>query len=408
MSTFDSSAYSDILRNARLASEALGCASTWHNHLAQLDTRPARTPMDQWKHDAATRNAMLGHVDLSSDILRHAHTQLSQFDASPARAIIDQLQHDEAARNAMLGHADLLTRFDGLGDLVRTHDSLFVKQLITPSAIAFGQEQAGVAQNLALPSALESFRTPFDLLSSKLMMLDLLGIRNMEPHLEAFTRASAFSDLISQSLRVDRDFMAASNAFALSSMPTLDTLAGYRSFLDAAGLGLPRWPKFRLLSWAEKRRRFKARLQGKAETPHIRKAKSLVHRYELTLREVLDAAMAATYGEDWAEARLPLCGCKDLLGRWKKRGGDVLDHADYAHYARIMSNPEHFAAIFEAGFDDPHALAALLDDAGRLRAASHHAHEFTPSDLRDLRITWRTIETGLLAFTADYEVEAWG
>jgi hypothetical protein len=162
-----------------------------------------------------------------------------------------------------------------------------------------------------------------------------------------------------------------------------------------------------LLTTAEKRRRFKARLQGRAEPAHVRKAKSLVHRYELTLRDILDAVMADTYGEDWPDSRLPLCDCKDLLGRWRKRGGDVLDHADYAHYARMMSHPEHFEAIFEAGFDDPQALAMLLEDAGRLRAASHHARAFTPKDLRDLRVTWRTIEAGLLAFTADFEVEAW-
>jgi hypothetical protein len=34
-------------------------------------------------------------------------------------------------------------------------------------------------------------------------------------------------------------------------------------------------------------------------------------------------------------------------------------------------------------------------DAARLRAASHHARAFTPEDLRDLRVTWRTIEAGL-------------
>ncbi|MFC0194728.1 hypothetical protein, partial [Aureimonas pseudogalii] len=92
---------------------------------------------------------------------------------------------------------------------------------------------------------------------------------------------------------------------------------------------------------------------------------------------------------------------------WRKRGGDVLDHADYAHYARIMSNPEHFEVVFEAGFDDPAALAALLHDAGRLRAASHHARAFTLEDLRDLRVIWKTIETGLIAFVSDYEVESW-
>ena len=85
----------------------------------------------------------------------------------------------------------------------------------------------------------------------------------------------------------------------------------------------------------------------------------------------------------------------------------MLDHADYAHYARIMNYPQHFNAIFNAGFDDPNALAGLLNNAGRLRAASHHARSFTQDDLRDLRLTWRTLSAGLLALTVDYEIEAW-
>ena len=131
-------------------------------------------------------------------------------------------------------------------------------------------------------------------------------------------------------------------------------------------------------------------------------AKSLVHRYEFTMREILDDAMAEAYGENWREERLPLCDCKDRLGRWKKRGGDVLDHADYVHYARIISHPEHFDAVFQAGFDDPQESYDLLAKAGTLRARSHHPHKFNLEDLRDLRLTWRSIETGLIALEGDY------
>lgn len=323
------------------------------------------------------------------------------------KKLIEQWQSAEEAHKTLLGQMDLLQRYGGASDILRMRDDLLLKQLITPSSIAFALEQARIAQSIALPPVLEQFRTPIEPLSSKLLGLDVLGVGHSAHHLEAFTRTSAVSDLIDHSLRVDRDLLAARQAFILSSMPAFETLAAYRGFLDAAGLALPRWPKLRLLTMADKRRRFKARLQSRAEPPHVKKAKSLVHRYELTLRDILDTLMADTYGQDWAETRLPLCECTDLLGRWRKRGGDVLDHADYTHYARIMSHREHFSAIFEAGFDDPQALATLLNDAGRLRAASHHARPFTPEDLRDLRVTWRTIEAGLLAFTADYEVEGW-
>jgi hypothetical protein len=354
--------YSYVFRGARLVSEAIADPSAWREPLA---------------------------------LIKEASVQ----------RLAEQLRRDEDARKALFDHADLLAPFRKVSDVVRACDDLFAKQLISPSAIAFAQTQARLAQSVALPPVLEQYRTATEPLSVKLLALDVLGVGHMERHLEAFTQTSAVSDLIGQSQRVDSDLLSATRAFSLSSVPAFETLAGYRSFLDAAGLSLPRWPKFRLLTAAEKRRRFKARLQRKAEPPHFKKAKSLVHRYELMLREILDAVMADRYGEDWAEVRLPLCGCKGLLGRWRNGGGDVLDHADYAHYAQIMSHPEHFSAIFEVGFDDPKALAALLNAAGRLRAASHHARAFTPEDLRELRVIWRTIETGLLAFTADFEVE---
>lgn len=105
-----------------------------------------------------------------------------------------------------------------------------------------------------------------------------------------------------------------------------------------------------------------------------------------------------TYGEDWAEERLPLCGCEGLLGRWRSGGGDfVLEYADYHHYKKIMGHPEHFAELFEAGFEDREALIGLIEKAGNLRAPSHHARPFTTEDLRDLRTTWRLLEKGLAA-----------
>ena len=53
-------------------------------------------------------------------------------------------------------------------------------------------------------------------------------------------------------------------------------------------------------------------------------------------------------------------------------------------------------------------LRDLIGRAGRLRAASHHPHHFTPEDLRELRLTWRTIEAGLAALVDDFEIDSWG
>jgi len=343
-----------------------------------------------------------GHFDSIRD-------QMRQWESGPAREMMALVRRDEEMRRLAFPHNELLGRFHELSATLQLQRRLEEerKLLLQPSLLERANEIASLAQRFPLPSALDAFRTPNDLLATKLGALPDFDWAHRADHLAAFNHASAISDLVGQSFRVDAELLAATQAFAASRIPAFDSLADYRQFLDAAGMVLPRWPRVRLLTAAEKRRRFKAKLKVNLEPPHVKRAKSLVHRYELTLREILDSVMADTYGEDWAEARLPLCGCNDLLGKWKKRGGDVLDHADYAHYERIMSHPEHFEAVFEAGFDDPTALAELMKQAGRLRAASHHPHKFTREDLRDLRLTWRTIESGLLAFTPDYEVEVW-
>ena len=336
--------------------------------------------------------------------------QIRAWQENPIHRLAEQVRRDEERHAAFARNAGLLERFESLSEQMRIGRGLGWESRLGIDAGVFEriQQTAKMAQSLELPSALDRFRTSPELLSAKLLHLPDFDWMRRPGYMDAFNRASALSDLVGQSVGVRLELREAALAFSAGGIPSFESLAGYRQFLDAAGLSLSRWPKLRLLTAAEKRRRFKTNLKRKTEPPHVKRAKSLVHRYELTLREILDAVMADTYGEEWAEQRLPLCDCKDLLGKWRKRGGEVLDHADYAHYERIMGHPEHFEAVFEAGFDDPQALAELMRRAGRLRAASHHGREFTPEDLRDLRVTWLTIESGLLAFTPDYEVESWG
>src|ERR1019366_5532334 len=235
---------------------------------------------------------------------------------------------------------------------------------LSPSIIDQARDMAKLAQSLPLSIALEQFRTPPELLAYKLLNVHDFEFMQQPTYLAAFNHAYAMSDFISQSARIDRALRDATHALTLAGIPNFETLAAYRHFLDAASLTLPRWPRMRLLTAAEKRRQVRTRLKKNAEPPHVRRAKSLVHHYELTLREILDDVMAGAFGEDWAETRLPACGCNDLLRRWRERGGDVLDYADYAHYAKIMSDPEHFTAVFHVEFDDPETVAALMRKAG--------------------------------------------
>jgi hypothetical protein len=374
------------------------------------------------------------------------------------RSMIEQARAQEALRRSLLPDNDVLARFRSLSEALRVHDvherlataTAFVNigeqlrrateanrlapgirdaidaysttarlhgtnniadligrlQAVAPTQQIYERalEAARFSERVSLPGVLADFRTPTQMLAARLSVVGE-SFQFSVPHVQAFAQTSAFANLIDESARLGAGFAAARAAFADAVIPSFETLQSYRRFLDAAGLGLPHWPRPRLLTMAEKRRQLRARISQNVEPPHLKKAKSLVYRYEITLQEILDTVMADIYGEDWPDQRLPLCNCKDLLGKWKKRGGSLFEHADYAHYERIMSHPEHFAAIFQAGFDDPVALADLLKKAATLRARSHHPGPFTPADLRDLRITWRALEKGLLAFTADFTVE---
>jgi len=266
------------------------------------------------------------------------------------------------------------------------------------------QRAAEAAQLLHLPDILAPFRSTTEELAVRLSKTFALDLWREPAYLDAFNKATALGHLFNDSTSVSQLLTEASRSMLLDPI-NIASLADYRSLLDAAGLRLPRWPRVRRLSAAERRKRFRERIKENVEPPHVRKAKSLVHQYESVLREVLTILMEGEYGEDWAEARLEACGCKDLLGRWKKRGGEVLDHADYAHYERIVSDQEHFETVFHQGFDDSETASELIGRAGNLRAASHHARVFTTEDLRDLRIVWRTISAALVALEAGYEFE---
>lgn len=317
-------------------------------------------------------------------------------------AAVRQWQENEKLREIVGGYAVRSAR-----EWLDSPSRQAMHEYLSSPYMQRAQDLASRAELLALPLLLADYRPTTAMLAERIGLLDRYDLLRDDQALDAFTRTFALSEALIGAVGVNASLIEAVRDYASSAMPVLGNLAAQRAFLDAAGLRLPRWPRIRLLTAAEKRKRFKTRLQRNVEPPHVKKAKSLVHRYELTMREIIDAAMADAYGEDWADQRLPLCDCKTLIGKRDKRGGEALDHADYAHYRLIMCHPDHFALIFHQAFPDPQTIAQLIDDAGRLRAASHHARDFSSDDLRDLRIVWRTLEVGLLALTDDVTFDDW-
>ncbi|HVY89964.1 MAG TPA: hypothetical protein VG942_13930 [Hyphomonadaceae bacterium] len=225
--------------------------------------------------------------------------------------------------------------------------------------------------------------------------------------LSTFGTASALSRALDTAGMMDASVHAAMKSMAFAGIPDTLDLRTYRHLLNASGLTLPRWPRFRRLTEKQKQRIQRERLAGYQQPKHIAQAKSLVHQHELYLRDAISALMESEYGESWAEERLPLCGDhgKSLLGRWRKHGGGVFDHADYPHYVAVMVHPEHFTAIFSLAFEDKATIEDLVGSARRLRATSHHPHEFTPADLRDLRVTWNGILKGLRRLEPGQELD---
>jgi hypothetical protein len=307
----------------------------------------------------------------------------------------------------MLSGVERLSQYSSAAEALRQQEFNDRYRLALPaSVVREARRFADLAQSVEMQYSLDRFRPTPDLLADKLLNFHSLDAFARPSNLAAFVQASATAEAFRESSRVDYALAEAAKQFSLVQLPALYSRSDYSHFLDASGLLLPRWPNPRLLTVGQKRHRLKLKLRGNAESSQEKKGKSLVKRYELTLRAVLDEAMYLEYGGDWAENRLLLCDCKDLLGKWMNRGGEPLDHADYAHYRKIMVDPDHFEAVFSLGFDDPTHLADLLKRAGELRNALAHHHQFSPSDLRDLRTTWSLIETGLLAITADYDFDS--
>lgn len=243
-----------------------------------------------------------------------------------------------------------------------------------------------------LPDALDRFSASLDELSLRGLFVPESVRLADSATLSAFAESAAVARALATKDMVDRELLRAVDQYRLGGLPAVGSVHAYGRFLDAAGLTLSHHPR---TLFVLRRKRLVRKLQESQPAPHIRRARDLNHKYELVLRFAIDEAMVAEYGEDWAAGRLEHCDCKDLLGRWRSRGGDPLDHADFAHYKRIMTNPEHFSRVFSSGFDNPQELSALIDRAGQLRAASHHGRAFSADDLRVLRVTWRTLQTGL-------------
>jgi hypothetical protein len=275
-------------------------------------------------------------------------------------------------------------------------------QFAALEAMTGSVEAARLAGHLDLPNLLQQHRYTDDRLASTL--IDASGMSWWKDyHLEALNSHAALSNMLDATKMVGSGTLATIESTLSGSILGLDSVREVRQFLDISGL--LRFPRFRILTRAEKRGRMKMLVKENAPSPHVRKAHSFNHRYELTLRAVVAKGMEEAYGENWPAERLHKCGCKKLFGKALGDGETVLDHADFTHYAEIMCHEEHFEAVFSKGFEDSDALREVILRLGRLRARSHHARTFTADDFREFVATWRLMEAGWIELVGDVEID---
>lgn len=264
-------------------------------------------------------------------------------------------------------------------------------------------ESARLAGALDLPDALEQYRLSDITLSSQIIEAKKLAWFDA-PWIAALNSHAAMSNLLDTTKIVGQGTLDAVNEF-LSEPSYLQSVRQVSQLMEVSKL--LRFPRYRILTKSEKAGRIRMLVKNSAPSAHARKAHSFIHRYESVLRFVLADCMERAYGEDWAASRLPLCGCKNLLGKGKTldEGEAILDRADFTHYANIMCDSEHFDNVFSAGFDDPEELRQMIIRIGNLRARSHHARTFTPEHYRELVTLLRSIEAGLGGLIDEIELD---
>lgn len=264
-------------------------------------------------------------------------------------------------------------------------------------------EAARLAGVFELPELLEPYRIADVSLAAQLADASQLPWWN-DHYAEALNTHSALSGMFDGINAVGRDSWQAIDSVLSDPLFGLDSVRQAREFLDIAGL--LRFPRFRTLTLQEKRRRVKRLIRENALPAPVMKAQGLVHRYEKLLRALIAQCMEDAYGEDWVEARLPLCDCKKLLGKALEDDESVLDHADYKHYELIMCHDQHFETVFALGYTDIDELRRTIKRLGQLRARSHHGRTFTAEDLRELAALWRAMEAGFEQLIDDVVIDS--
>lgn len=412
----------------RLRREAMEMADRYSEHLRQsrllLESREAEvmrlsrtheemlrhlSPMREWQERmaafremASPMASMLGQMPSALALVEQHGIGRHLSDIQRSMRGIDVSAFAAASAVTQGLNVSELARLSPNWETAERAASIASSFQLPPSLRDFGESQAKLAERLALAGAsLSSMRDQWSEQS--------FGV--------AFSRTSAFANMMRVNGVVSPETLAVGRELSRFGLPDLPSFASTRAFLDAAGLHLPliRSPDFagydffrtrlRRPDIEVRRQKFGKLKKAASPKPHQLVAFHHVGRTEKLLRRFIDAAMTEIYGEDWAQERLPLCGCRELLKRSERRGGTPLENADWSHYIDIMVYGPHFEDVFSLGFSDPVTLRNAIDVAAPFRHGLMHFRSFTKQNLLDLRIALAILEDGLFEMMGVFDIE---
>lgn len=405
-------AQSILEANRRISEGLRGLAGAGHFSLADQLSQSglARTMGDVREHLAGT------NLPYGFSSLREAYPEIADVSRMLQESQSSQLIREAHERmQQALGGTSLASVHAGIAERLHGPNWVAIERERTEALLQargyWGEAErlSRMASQFALPPALAehamSYQGTMERIASAMAAHGSPSFLNPFS-MPAFAGASALSNILQANERVSAQGLLASQALSAFRLPEGSGISGLSPLLDAAGLGLPfsRHPglldlgyfKFRPLPSAKERRaRIQAMKKRAKPKPHHLRAFRRVHDAEMLLRRFIERAFTEMYGPSWAAQRLPVCGCRDLLNRTQKRGGTVLENADWGHYLRIMTHPEHFEQVFAFGFDDVAVLQQALSDAAPFRHSIMHFRNFTPENYVALVASLSVLEQGL-------------
>ncbi len=144
------------------------------------------------------------------------NAQMRAIGNASALHLVERARIDAAMHRAVLPPPGLMDRFSVIGDAVlrRAEEERRLSSLIAPAMLEHANSMAMLAQNLALPSSMERFRTPIPDLTSRMLGLRSFELLRQPEYMDAFNRAAAMSDVLAGSMRVGRELREATEVFA--------------------------------------------------------------------------------------------------------------------------------------------------------------------------------------------------